>query len=328
VSLRPDNDTYFFGFTCLTTNICMVAGQVPNDGTSSAMYVTTDGGQDWTSHKIPGVNDSPVLLSCATSSNCVALYDEQGPMAANAESTAAFVTSNGGTTWTPAKLPPSFLATDSSEGLQCFSGGRCVATGYIQVGNRGQGQASVIFSTDGGATWSTGSVPTLGAIVGIMSCSSAVHCTSIESDNNSGGFLTTSGVLVSSDGGQSWTALPSETLTPSGLSGTPSIDSLSCPNDSQCWATGSVLGSTCQGSCPYVPDTAFIMATNDGGETWSNQPLPTPPSTSLQYVQTYPVNCVNGTECFVVGTLGSTEASSQAGNPLVQQDVVLTNSGS
>jgi hypothetical protein len=70
------------------------------------------------------------------------------------------------------------------------------------------------------------------------------------------------------------------------------------------------------------------MTTNNGGQTWSSQPLPTPPSTSLQYVTAYPVSCATETDCFVVGILGSTEASSKAGLPLVEQDVVITNASS
>ena len=327
VSLRPNDETYFFGFTCPTANTCMVAGQIPDAGKSSSMYVTSDGGQSWTSRKIPGVNDSPVLLSCATPSTCVAMYNVSGPTAPHRPN-ASVVTSDGGQTWTATTLPLSFVPSDSSEALQCFGDGRCIATGSTPVGTMGQGRASAIYSTDGGATWSMAAVPPLGAIVGIMSCSSDVHCISIESHNNSGGFLTSSGVLVTNDGGQSWSTYPAESLTPSGVSGIPSIDSISCPTDSQCWATGGALGSTCQGSCPYVPQIAFILTTNNGGQTWSSQPLPTPPSTSLQYVEAYPVSCPTGTDCFVVGTLGSTEASSKAGLPLVEQDVVLTNAGS
>jgi len=321
VSLQPDDETYFFGFTCPTTTTCMVAGQIPNAGQSPSMYVTTDGGQSWTSHTIPGVNLSPVLLSCATSSTCVVMYSS------SPTSSVSFITSDGGETWTATKLPPSFVPSDSTEALQCFAGGRCIVTGSSPVGSKGESRASAIYSTDGGATWSMATVPDLGAIVGIMSCSSQVHCTSIESNDNSAGFQTSSGVLVTNDGGQSWSMYSASSLTPSGVVGISSVDSISCPTDSQCWATGESLGSTCQGSCPYVPAIAFIMTTNDGGQTWSSQPLPNPPSTSLQYVSAYPVSCSTGTECFVVGTLGSTELSSKAGLPFVEQDVVLTNGG-
>lgn len=322
VSLQPDDDTYFFGFTCPTDNTCMVAGQIPNAGQSPSMYVTTDGGQSWTSHKIPGVNFSPVLLSCATSSTCVAMYSS------SPTSSVSFITSDGGENWTATKLPPSFVPSDSTEALQCFASGRCIVTGSSPVGAKGESRASAIYSTDGGATWSTAMVPDLAAIVGIMSCSSQVHCTSIESNDNSGGFQASSGVLVTNNGGQSWSMYPASSLTPSEVTGMSSVDSVSCPTDSQCWATGASTGSTCQGSCPYVPSIAFIMTTDDGGQTWSSQPLPTPPSTALQYVSAYPVSCSTGSDCFVVGTLGSTEGSSKAGLPLVEQDVVLTNGGS
>jgi hypothetical protein len=43
-------------------------------------------------------------------------------------------------------------------------------------------------------------------------------------------------------------------------------------------------------------------------------------------VAAYPVSCPTATHCYVVGTLGSTAASAEQGRPLIQQDVVLTNS--
>ena len=112
VSLQPNDETYFFGFTCPTANTCMVAGQIPNAGNSPSMYVTSDGGQSWTSHKIPGVNISTVLLSCATPSTCVAMYR---PTSASVTGV-SFVTSDGGERWTAATLPPSFVPSDSTRG--------------------------------------------------------------------------------------------------------------------------------------------------------------------------------------------------------------------
>jgi hypothetical protein len=70
-----------------------------------------------------------------------------------------------------------------------------------------------------------------------------------------------------------------------------------------------------------------MMATSDGGLTWTTEQLPLPPNESLQYVSDYPVYCVSATDCRAVGTLELTKAASDAGVAWVQQDVVLTFDG-
>jgi hypothetical protein len=76
-----------------------------------------------------------------------------------------------------------------------------------------------------------------------------------------------------------------------------------------------------------VPDQAVMLATSNGGLTWTNEPLPTPPNASLQYGGVYPVNCISDANCRAVGILELTKAASDAGIPSVQQDVVLTLAG-
>jgi hypothetical protein len=106
------------------------------------------------------------------------------------------------------------------------------------------------------------------------------------------------------------------------------IDSVSCPTSTNCWASGTIYESTCQGSCPYVPVQAAMLTSSDGGLTWTQQALPSPPNSSLQYVGDSPVECVSGISCFAVGTLELTQAAKAGGDPWVQQDVVLSLSGS
>jgi hypothetical protein len=324
VSLSPRDGTYFFGFTCPTQTTCMVAGIVPNSASPPSMYETTNGGGSWTSHFIPGRSVSPVLLSCSSTSSCVALEYVPGTGARNGR-TAAYFTSDDGSTWASAHLPPNFVPSASTESLQCFAEGRCIVTGTTPHGSRGQGLAAALYSTNGGATWTSSNVPTLSATVGIMSCASDTQCTSLESADDPAGFQFTSGVLVSDDGGQSWTLEPIGTLAIQGMPGRTSFDSISCSTASTCWATGQTSESTCQGSCPAEPpDQAVIMATDNGGQAWESSPLPSPPNASLQYATAYPVSCPSAALCFAVGTLNLTQSASNRGMAPVQQDVVIT----
>ena len=70
-----------------------------------------------------------------------------------------------------------------------------------------------------------------------------------------------------------------------------------------------------------------MLATGNGGLTWTPEPLPAPPSASLQYATDYPVYCISDTNCRAVGTLDLTKSASNAGMPSVQQDVVLKLTG-
>jgi len=323
LSLAPGDGTYFYGFSCPTANTCMVVGDVPNTNTHPSLYTTTDAGVSWTSVPMPGLKELPVLLSCSTTLKCATIGLVQTPTAPTPTS---YVTANGGQSWTTSALPPSFFPSDQSA-LDCFPNGRCVASGSEGFGPKGQGLASMIYSTDAGATWASATTPTMPAMSGLMSCSDDSHCVTIESSNDSNGFLTVSGELVTNDGGLTWSALAVTGLTAPSASTPMYIDSISCPTTSNCWASAHVYESTCQGSCPYVPDEAVMLATNDGGLTWNAEPLPTPPSASLQYVSDYPVYCISDIDCRAAGTLELTKSASDAGLAWIQQDVMLTLNG-
>jgi photosystem II stability/assembly factor-like uncharacterized protein len=266
-----------------------------------------------------------VLLSCSSTSSCVAVEYIPGPGSSGGR-TSAYFTSDDGSSWTPVGLPQTFIPSDSTEGLQCFASGRCIVTGSTSDGSRGQGVAAALYSTNDGATWTSSNLPTLSAIVGIMSCASDTQCIALESADDLAGFQFTSGVLVSDDGGQSWTLEPAGALATQGIPGRTSFDSISCSTASTCWATGQTSQSTCQGSCPsQPPDQAVIMATDNGGQTWESVHLPASPDVSLQYATVYPVSCPSAGLCFAVGTLSLTQLASDGGMSPVQQDVVITN---
>jgi len=324
-SLAPGDGTYFYGFSCPTANTCMAAGDVPNSKTHPSLYTTTNGGESWTSLPMPGLNELPIFLSCATALKCATIGLLQTPTAPTPTS---YFTANGGQSWEPSALPPSFFPSGNDQpALDCFPNGHCVAAGTSGSGPLGQGSASMIYSTDDGATWVSASVPPMTATSGLMSCSDDNHCLSIESSNDSNGYQIASGELVTNDGGLTWSMIPATELASLSASVPMSFDSITCPTTTDCWATTHLIESECNGTCPYVPDQAVMMATSDGGLTWKTEQLPLPPSASLQYVSDYPVYCVSATDCRAVGTLELTKSASDAGLPWVQQDVVLTFNG-
>jgi len=327
-SLNPENGIYFFGITCPTSITCMVAGEVPNTRQPPSLFTTTDGGRRWTSRPMPGDNIDSPLLSCSSTTDCVVLGILLSPNGRTQNKSVLYVTSDGGRHWTTSAVPKGFLPSGQSA-LQCFPGGRCIAAGTEATGRVLDQAAVMIYSTDGGVTWSSASAPPVSAIAGMMSCVDDQHCVSIEQKDLHSGEQTESGVLVTDDGGQTWSSYRAHELDPADNKKTAlNFDSISCSTASDCWTSGLLYESLCQGSCPYAASQGVIMATVNGGRSWSKEPLPTPPTPTLQYVSIYPMSCVTATVCFAVGTLGLTDAASKAGLPMsLSQDVVLVDDG-
>jgi photosystem II stability/assembly factor-like uncharacterized protein len=327
--LSPGHGIYLWGITCPAVTSCMVAGAIPNSVASPSMYETTNGGSTWTSLPMPGADVSTIGLSCATTSRCVVL--ETVSVGPNPKAVSYF-TSNGGHTWHSSSFPRSFFPSGTAgPDVQCFVNGHCIALGYQADDSHGHISGAVIYSTDSGATWTSSHLPPMESsftAFGVFSCAGDEHCVSIESSQTSHGILATSGVLVTNDGGQTWNSFPTTDLTSTNPATPTSFDSISCATTTDCWASGQTDESVCQGSCAYVPAKGDLISTTDGGQTWTAVPLPAPPSPALQYGSVWPVSCVNGSGCFAVAALETTEAAAKAGTTIVNQEVVLTNDGS
>ena len=140
---------------CADADTCAALGV---DGSGEAMFLeTTDGGQTWTSSAGPSLLTSSIGvtdLSCTAATSCVAVASD--PFGRSG-TTVAFVTGDGGATWTESNLPSDFVPSD----LQCFSSGTCVSTGFYQSpgGSPTTPPGTVLYRTDGGSTWTSASVP-------------------------------------------------------------------------------------------------------------------------------------------------------------------------
>jgi hypothetical protein len=324
VSLAPADDTYFFGFSCQSDDVCAAIGEVPGSSTSPVLYSTVDGGLTWVSHPLPARNAASLEMSCATLSNCVVLGSE--PVANTAPDSYGWITKNRGSSWTAVQLPAGFVPSNATNpAISCFAEGTCIADGTTSARPGAKNTAEMIYSVNSGLTWSTAATPSISSVVGSMSCSSDKDCVAVQMHNDVHGELVANGVLVTSDAGVTWSLLSAPTLDSTIANRPISIDSLTCPTATTCWASANVIESLCEGSCAYLPDQAVMLVTADGGSTWTSDPLPTPPSSSLQYVGDFPVTCANASDCLSVGILGLTEAASHAGVPSVEQDVVLSN---
>ena len=205
--------------------------------------------------------------------------------------------------------------------ISCPSASHCVAGGGTLTGGKLATGLS-FFSTDGGSSWSRGTLPT-GLRTGTffsISCPTVSHCVAAydaaggNSDAEAGGVA-----LLSTDGGASWSEEMSSSVSDFG---TGFMAAISCPSASHCvaagddgsggslvsvsndggisWSTVSGVGPSFGLSCSTVTLCVGVSpasVSRDGGASWSNS-----------YGQNLPgqseISCFTISHCVTVGSSG------------------------
>jgi photosystem II stability/assembly factor-like uncharacterized protein len=276
---------------CTTADTCSLLGQ---DGSGNGYFLTTeDGGQTWSTQPGPWhvTRPSILALSCSTATSCLAVASSgseirSGDGGASGQLSAAFVTTDGGRSWSESDLPQGFVALSD----QCLAGGVCLAVGG---GSGGSAPGAALYSTNGGSTWSPASVPAGTGPLNSLSCSDGDVCiaTAMEPWQPGGDAgPTPSDVLVTTDGGQSWSATNTAGLPNSFLT------SVSCPSSSDCWTSGVVIGQSSTGNRVVFADTqGLLVTTADQGQNWQTSQLPE----DVRAVGA--VSCPSTTTCYALG---------------------------
>jgi len=254
----PNATGPLYGISCSTTSDCVVVG-------ASTILVTTDGGTTWSSRKIATKSIFNLNgVSCYSTDACMAVGSiDKGKKESYA---AILVTANGGTTWKIHKVGGPSLYPTFLSAISCISTGQCVLVGTYTYAGASHGFLEE--STGGGTTWGGPTIPA--SITGLngVSCSSGADCTAV-------GITTTGensvGAAISTSDGSPWT-----------LDNVPKTDELSgvsCPSATDCVAAG----------------FDAILASTDGGGTWSAQSEP-PGASELSSV-----SCNSDSDCVAVG---------------------------
>lgn len=244
-ALPTSND--LTSISCPSASACFAAGE------AGTIVATKDSGATWSSQG-SGTASDLAGISCATASTCVAV----GGFGTIVETT------DGGATWTK---KPSGTAAELN-GVSCTTSSRCSA-----VGSGG----TIIATHDAGQSWSSQTSGTDSALRGV-SCASASTCYAVgdlyvtHPGSIPGTTGYTAGVLITGDGGSTWTPRDTNTLARR-------LHSISCPTASTCFAGG---------------DAEVIVATGNGGSTWSQKFAPSQRSLGLA--------CASVTDCVAVGT--------------------------
>jgi photosystem II stability/assembly factor-like uncharacterized protein len=271
------------GLACTDADTCSLLGQ--DSSGYSAFLTTGDGGQTWMSVPGPSQLSSSsfvATLSCSATASCVIVgYGQDG--GGGPGSGSAMVTTDGGRTWSQSPLPSGFVPI----GLQCFSAGGCISTGFDSSSAVTPSAAgTALYSTDGGSTWSSATVPTGTRAMTSLSCSDASHCFAT---SFGGADSTPSDVLITTDGGQSWSSTDTGGLPLSILT------SVSCPTSSYCWASGVIVPSGTGNAISFADAQGLLASSTDQGQSWQTAQLPS----DIRAVAG--LSCPDTTTCFALG---------------------------
>jgi len=295
---------------CVSASTCAL---VEATATSPARFFfswTTDGGRDWTSVPAPNALSiaqrawncapggdpcgdfatGPMSLSCTTASSCVVVASSPPVLPENSglsnlpAGAVELVTDDRGRSWKRVSLPSGFLAAD----VQCFSWGRCIAASDIPA------PARALYSTDGGMKWASASVPAVPGFVGSLSCSDASDCIALLVSPGMAKNPTPAFLLVSKDGGRSWSKLSGLELPPG-----KAVTGLSCPTSSDCRASADTRSTMYEETPGSGPSGGLVASTTNGGDSWQVDQLPS----TVQGVGA--VSCPSFKACFALGWTGS-----------------------
>ena len=274
----------FGSIDCLDANTCLTLGA--NAAGDYLLVVTTDGGKTW--QAMPGPSEQASAhavsaMSCSTVESCVVV----GAFAvgtAEAGTSAAEITADGGQTWTQAAMPAEF----SPYTLQCLAGDECITAG-LGGDPKVQVQPGAAYSTDGGYTWTLAAVPAAGSPVTSMSCGNDEDCLA----------MTLTGVaLATTDGGQAWTEATSGGLSPA------SLLRLSCATGPYCWGAGALAPAVPESGLPGIVTRGLrqdgqlprpvLAVTSDQGRSWRTTRL----ASDLGISAVPDVSCPSTTTCF------------------------------
>ncbi len=135
-----------------------------------AVLRSTDHGRAWTAYSVHLPPTEILLLSCGDARHC---------MAVTADGITMTTTSDGGATWRAAAAPSTW--PDTATSLSCATGLDCfIAAADTTSGPVGYDHPVVEATYNGGSTWTTISLPTVGGspltIVFPLSCPSPAGC--------------------------------------------------------------------------------------------------------------------------------------------------------
>jgi photosystem II stability/assembly factor-like uncharacterized protein len=236
------------GVSCPRVKVCMAVGSTGADPGSGVVMTTQDGGRNWTRPAPPTGAIAVISVQCADAADCTAVVND-GTAIWSA------VTADFGTTWQREGNLPAGLGGALS--LTCTPAGICLVSGFTPTAS-GHGQGALAVSADGGRTWTAATVPAGVGLLQDATCVSATRCLAVGTTSTTvSDVVPAKGLLlVSADGGHTWTA--SAATVP-----VDDIFGVDCPTATAC----AVVGTRWQGSPPI--GTGAVAQSKNAGTTFT-----------------------------------------------------------
>lgn len=274
----PAGVTFTSALSCSSAASC-AAGALLNG--QAVLAVTANGAHSWTLDPLPAGPSQIFQLSCPTATTCVGLATASAIINGAMffppyVGTRFLITHDGGAHFTVSASPPAA----SMFTLSCPTARDCVAVGTRdrdRTARYANEPGVVAITHDGGTTWSSGTLPQNQGDFPPLRCVDVSHCYTLGQyvavRYNAGSYSPGSDLLVSTDGGRTWTVRRLPRSVPD-----PQLDDLACPSDSTCYASGSEQwGGFNNGGGAEV-----VVITHDAGLTWSRvtftKPAHVPPA--------------------------------------------------
>lgn len=263
--------------SCASSTDCWAVGTDSSSDSLGVVVSTTDGGDTWNTESVPSSIGPLAGVSCSSDTDCWAV----GVDFATDSFGEVMSTTDGGNTWDVQDVPN---GTGPLAGVSCTSATDCWAVGSGFDGVSGL----VVATTDGGNTWSTQSVPNGTELLSSVSCVSSVNCWAVSNYDEAGVGI---GVSTSTLGGSvSASGARDHHLADPSLRATHVLETDNIVD--RALAAGSASGAL--GGDPLV------VATVDGGTTWSSE---TVPSTGLFSLSS--ISCATSLACWALAIDGN-----------------------
>jgi photosystem II stability/assembly factor-like uncharacterized protein len=246
----PAGDGTINELTCPAAGRCDALASA--SGHASFLH-TSDAGAQWTKESFSS-GAAIAALSCVTAADCVAIGTTSGdPDSAGLPPGVALRTTDSGLTWTAGKLPAGLsFPAGSFPSVACTGQATCYALGLVPVPT----PSCVIVTGPGGAK------VRVRVGHGVARHPARPHrplaCKPTDS------LQPGSAAAVSTDGGASWRLLAMPPDTPQ-----PDLFALSCPTALNCSIAGQEAVSQAIPGGGVNGGSAMILATSDGGATWT-----------------------------------------------------------
>jgi|GEM_PF-3806209 len=237
-----------WNLSCGSSSFCIWTGGIGPDDRSAVM-ATHDGGKTWSEAYAAPTNETLAGSTCPAATTCMVLAMDT--RTTGLRTPMMLLTLDAGANW---KSLPVRAAMTKFAQFSCTSSLDCVVTGL------GKSPFAAVTS-DGGATWMTGTLPSNFLPLGVQ-CFSAQRCVARGTVATAGHLLTTGEIADSTDGGHTWemASLPS---------GTPRLAALACSPTGQCVTVTTVAQRTSGASGTFTTVVDGVLVSNDSGRTWT-----------------------------------------------------------